>query len=149
MSQRQEPFLIGMAKLFTPKQLLLAAIFLLYFSWILNWKLAIALMGALIFHELGHAWAMRRYGLRVSGFYFMPPFGLAVVTRDPWPTRQAEAVIALMGPFWGLLMTAATYGLYLATGQPVCAGLAAWFALLNAFNLLPTNPLDGGRVVAE
>lgn len=146
MSEHREPFLMQMARLITPKQGLLALLFFAFFAYILSWKLAAILMGALMFHELGHAWAMRHYGLRVGGFYFMPPFGLAVVTRDRWPTRQAEAVIALMGPIWGFGMALATYGVYLATGHAVFAGLTAWFALLNGFNLLPTNPLDGGRV---
>jgi len=145
LSQTREHFLANMAKLITPKQLLLAGLVLIYFSWVLSWKLAVILMAALMFHELGHAWAMRHYGMRINGFYFTP-FGLVVVSDDPWPTRQSEAVIALMGPAWGLVMTLATCGVWLATGRPIFAGLACWFALLNAFNLLPTNPLDGGRV---
>ena len=132
--------------LITPKQALLAVAFFLFFTWLVGWKFALILMGSLLFHEFGHAAGIRHYGLRIQGFYFLPPFGLAVASADPWPTRKAESVIALLGPAWGLTLGLATYGLALLTGNPILAGVAAFMAVLNGFNLVPINPLDGGRV---
>ena len=114
---------------------------------LLSWKFALVLMASLLIHEYGHIWAMRRCGLKTKGVYFIPFLGAAAVTEDQFPSRRAESYIALMGPVWGFLLALATYGLYLATGEVLCAALAGWMAMLNLFNLLPINPLDGGRVL--
>ncbi len=131
----------------TPNQLLLIAVCIAFYSLLFGWKLALIFIGAMFFHEFGHAVAMVCYGQRVAGFYALPPFGLAVATKDPWPNRKAEAVIALMGPAWGLFMAGVIWLIYGRTGIPVLAGLVGWVALLNLFNLIPMNPMDGGRVV--
>jgi len=136
----------GLLGMVSPNQLLLALLFFAFFTFLVSWKFALILMGSLMFHEFGHAWAMKLFHVPIKGMYFMPPFGLAVVAAEPWKTRKAETVIALMGPAWGLVLTAATYGVYLAGGSPLWAGVAGFMALLNLFNLAPINPLDGGRV---
>lgn len=136
----------GLLGMVSPSQLLMALLFFAFFTFLVSWKFALILMGSLLFHEFGHAWAMKLFKVPIKGMYFMPPFGLAVVAAEPWKTRKAETVIALMGPAWGLVLTAATYGVYLAGGSPLWAGVAGFMALLNLFNLAPINPLDGGRV---
>jgi Zn-dependent protease len=136
----------GLFGMVSPNQLLLALLFFAFFTFLVSWKFALILMGSLMFHEFGHAWAMKLFRVPIKGMYFMPPFGLAVVAAEPWKTRKAETVIALMGPAWGLALTAATYGVYLAGGGPLWAGVAGFMAMLNLFNLAPINPLDGGRV---
>ncbi len=117
------------------------------YALLLSWQFALLLMVSLFFHETGHIWAMRRCGLKTKGIYFIPFLGAAAVTEDRFPSRKAEAFIALMGPIWGWLLALAVYGAYLATGNPLWAALAGWMAMLNLFNLLPINPLDGGRLM--
>ncbi|HSD12982.1 MAG TPA: site-2 protease family protein, partial [Patescibacteria group bacterium] len=112
-----------------------------------NWKFAVVLLGSLFLHEMGHLWAMKRYGLKTKGVYFIPLLGAAAVSEDRFPSRKAETVIALMGPLWGFGLALATFGGYLATREPIFAALAGWMAMINLFNLLPINPLDGGRVM--
>ncbi len=112
-----------------------------------NWKFAVVLIGSLFFHESGHLWAMRRYGLKTKGMYFIPLLGAAAVSEDRFPSRKAETVIALMGPLWGFGLALATFAGYLASSAPILAALAGWMAMINLFNLLPINPLDGGRVM--
>lgn len=112
-----------------------------------NWKFALVLICSLVFHEMGHLWAMRRYGLKTKGIYLIPLLGAAAVSEDAFPSRKAETVIALMGPLWGFGLALAVFGLYAATGMPLFAALAGWMAMINLFNLLPVNPLDGGRVM--
>lgn len=120
------------------------------YSVLLSWEFALAIMAMLAFHEYGHVHAMRRAGLKVRGIYFLPLLGAAAVTEDTWRTRVEQARIALAGPIWGLGLTAAAALVDAVTGfaYPAVGVVVAWWALLNLFNLLPVNPLDGGRVLA-
>lgn len=109
-------------------------------------EFAAILMISLFVHESGHIWAMKRYGIKTKGIYFIPFVGGAAVSESAFPSRKAEVVVALMGPIWGFGTALCCAGLYAATKHPLWAGASAWIALVNLFNLLPINPLDGGRV---
>lgn len=112
-----------------------------------SWQFALVFIASLVFHEMGHMWAMRRYGMKTKGIYLIPLLGAAAVAEDRFPSRKAETVIALMGPIWGFGMALASFAAYGVTDEPLFAALAGWMAMLNLFNLLPINPLDGGRVM--
>ncbi len=116
------------------------------YSYMYTWKFALAIMITLAVHESGHVWAMKRLGLRTKGFYFIPFIGGAAISDDAFPGRWAEVYIALMGPVWGLLLAIASGFIYALTNNPMFAAVAGWMAVINLFNLLPINPLDGGRV---
>jgi hypothetical protein len=90
---------------------------------------------------------MKHYGMRTRGIYLIPLLGAAAVAQDNFPSRRAEATIALAGPLTGAVLAAGTGLLYFATRNGAFAAAAAWMALVNLFNLLPVVPLDGGRVV--
>ena len=124
----------------------LAAVTFASYSYLFSWQFAAMLIVQLFIHEMGHVWAMKRYGMNVQGVYFIPFMGAAAVADDEFPSRKAEAVIAIMGPVWGFACAVATYLIYLATGNPIFAAGASFMALINLFNLLPINPLDGGRI---
>jgi Zn-dependent protease len=115
-----------------------------------SWEGALAIVGMLLFHEYGHVHAMRRSGIPVRGIYFIPLLGAAAVADDIWRTRKQQAYIALSGPFWGAALTLVPVAVLAFTGDryPLVAGIAAMWALINFFNLLPINPLDGGRVLS-
>lgn len=125
----------------------LAAASLAGYSLLFNWKFAVLLMLAIGWHESGHVWAMRKVGIRTKGFYFLPFIGGAAIAEDDFKTHADNAFVSIMGPVWGLLMAAASAGLYWITGQPMFAAAAGWMATLNIFNLLPITPLDGGRIM--
>lgn len=112
-----------------------------------SWPFALVLMGSLFIHEMGHIWAMKRSGMKTKGVYFIPFLGAAAVSEEMFPSRGSETFIALMGPVWGFVLALLTFGGYLLTGSTLLAALAGWMAMLNLFNLLPINPLDGGRVM--
>jgi Zn-dependent protease len=116
------------------------------YSCLFTWQFALLIMIALFVHESGHLWAMKRYGMKTKGIYFIPLLGGAAVADDEFPSRAAESYIALMGPAWGLLLTVPTALLYFVTENPIFAAAAGWMAMVNLFNLLPISPLDGGRV---
>jgi len=52
-----------------------------------------------------------------------------------------------MGPVYGILTIVPFYILYLYTKDPLYTGIMSFIALINVFNLLPINPLDGGRII--
>jgi Zn-dependent protease len=113
---------------------------------VFNWQFAIVIVSMLFVHESGHVWAMKRCGMRTKGIYFIPFFGGAAVSQDQFPSRKAEVFVALMGPIWGLGYAVVALGLFQLFQAPMFAAIASWTALITLINLLPINPLDGGRV---
>jgi len=115
--------------------------------------LLIAVFGCVVLHELGHALAARRYGIRTRDIVLLPIGGLARLERMPDQPGQ-EIVVALAGPAVNLLILLL---LGLAMGHwtftvPGTHGLALELlfvinAYMLAFNLIPAFPMDGGRVL--
>src|SRR5260370_30912575 len=52
-----------------------------------------------------------------------------------------------MGAGFSLVPTFGLAAAFWATGEPRLLHLISWFALINAVNLLPIYPLDGGLIV--
>lgn len=125
----------------------LAGTALASYAYLTTWQFGVVILLAVAFHEAGHVWAMRRYGMKTSGFYLLPFVGGVAVAEDKMPSRDADAYISLMGPIWGLALALVAVGCYLVTGWPFFAAVAGWMAMINLFNLLPVYPLDGGRVM--
>jgi len=117
------------------------------YSILFSWKFALAIMIQLFVHEYGHVHAMRRTGMKVKGMYFIPFLGALAVSEDAFTSRRQQAYVALSGPIWGSLLALAPAALFLWTRDPLFAAVAAWWAIINLFNLLPIAPLDGGRVM--
>jgi Zn-dependent protease len=128
-------------------KLLLALASFAAYAFLFTWQFAVIIVGMLVIHEYGHLRCMKHYGMRTRGIYLIPLLGAAAVAEDNFPSRRAEATIALAGPLTGALLAAATALLYFATRNGAFAAAAAWMALINLFNMLPVVPLDGGRVV--
>jgi len=128
-------------------KLLLALASFAAYAFLFTWQFAVVILGMLVIHEGGHLRCMKHYGMKTRGIYLIPLLGAAAVTEDNFPSRRAEATIALAGPLTGAVLAAGTGLLYFATRNGAFAAAAAWMALINLFNLLPVVPLDGGRVV--
>jgi hypothetical protein len=90
---------------------------------------------------------MYRAGMRIRGVYLIPFFGAATVTEDMWPNWHTLAKVNLAGPLWGTYMTAGCLVMYAFFPSPFWLMAAVWGALLNLLNLLPIQPLDGGRIL--
>lgn len=108
---------------------------------------AAMLIVLILIHELGHVIAMRWAGIPVKGIYFIPFFGGVAVGGDRYRSEVERGVIALMGPGFSLLTTALFAVLAGQSRDPMIRELALMSALLNGFNLLPIQPLDGGQIM--
>jgi len=117
------------------------------YSWLFSFQFALALIACLVFHEYGHIKAMKHFGMKTKGIYLIPFMGGLAMSDEKINTRWQDVVISIMGPCFGLLMSIMALIAYLITGKEFFAGLAAFNALLNLFNLLPILPLDGGHIL--
>ena len=145
--------------------------FLLLLAWIgiVHWQqggaaaaldgivFVIAVFACVTLHELGHALAARRYGIRTPDITLLPIGGVARLERMPEDPGQ-EIVIAVAGPLVNVVI-AAVLIVYLGsipdfdpvtTLQDPAYGFVARVAAVNVllvlFNLIPAFPMDGGRV---
>ncbi len=134
--------LLGLTK--APTFLSMLASFGVYWT-VWGWRFALGLLAAMYVHEMGHVFALSRYGIRASVPMFVPGLG-AFVRMDQYPTNPREdARVGLAGPVWGLGAAAAAWLVSLAGGGLAWAAIARAAAWLNLFNLLPLAMLDGGR----
>jgi len=117
------------------------------YSWFFSFQFAASLIACLVFHEYGHIRAMKYFGMKTKGIYLIPFVGGLAVSDEKINTRWQDVVISIMGPSFGLIMSVVCLLAYWITDSDFFAGLAAFNALLNLFNLLPILPLDGGHVL--
>ncbi len=117
------------------------------YAFLFTWEFAIMIMILLIVHESGHVWAMKRCGMKTKGIYFIPFMGAAAVADEEFKSCGDEVYIAIMGPIWGFALSIAVAAVYFITNNALFAAAAGWMAMVNLFNLLPINPLDGGRIM--
>jgi Zn-dependent protease len=112
---------------------------------------ALLLLVSILLHEMGHALAARRLGIRVDGVTL---WALGGLTRLSGPAHRPrdEVRIAAAGPLvtLGVAVVAGAAAPALA-GVAAAQGVVAWVAAANllvlVFNLLPGFPLDGGRIL--
>ena len=123
---------------------------LVIYTAIFGWRFAVGFVVLILIHETGHVLFARMEGLPMSLPIFLGPFGAMTVLKAPPRDMRQEAVIAIGGPLFGTLAAAAFFflGLDVFGGQTRDLLLALAYSgfFLNLFNLMPINPLDGGRV---
>lgn len=130
------------------------------------------LFGSVLLHEFGHCWGARRAGGTADEILLWPLGGLAMVSPPHNPSAHALTVVA--GPMVNVILCCVTAVTMTAAGglgavpwnpfdpfMPV-GGLAYWLPgmgwwvvrgvftinyFLLLFNMLPTYPMDGGRLL--
>jgi Zn-dependent protease len=103
-------------------------------------------IGVLFHHEVGHWAAMRLSGYRNTSIFFIPFFGAGTSGRSVDGSPWKEGLVLLAGPVPGLLLAIPVLGLGIVWRDDVVKR-AGWTLIgVNAFNLLPLVPLDGGRL---
>jgi Zn-dependent protease len=123
-------------------------------SGLVVWVLAVLV--SILVHELGHAFAFRRY--RVQSDIVLYHFGGLTIPRVALPLKRIEnIVVSLSGPFAGFFLGGAIYAFvhfapHLVARMPDIArhaiGTLLWVNIgWGIINLLPVQPLDGGHVL--
>lgn len=99
-------------------------------------------------HEGGHALAMRAAGYRDVNVFFVPMVGALTVGRDVGATVRQRLSVLFAGPVPGLWLAVVLLLLKPSIGPVLwLKPLALGFLSINALNLLPITPFDGGRAV--
>ncbi|MBC8206717.1 MAG: site-2 protease family protein [Kiritimatiellales bacterium] len=108
--------------------------------------IAVGVFASVALHELGHSWVAIRKGCQVREIMLLPIGGVAKMSHIPSRPRD-EFLIAAAGPLASFLL-AVLFWLLTATG-----GFTQFFInlfvinlMLCLFNLLPSFPMDGGRI---
>lgn len=134
------------------KHIILTRLFLLALSiavyWsVWNWRFALLIIVTIGYHEQSHINAMNWLGIKNKGWFAIPLLGGCAISIEEYKTEAENAFVSIMGPVGGLLMSAVGVGIYYLTHNPFWAAATFFVALINLFNLLPVNPLDGGQLV--
>jgi Zn-dependent protease/CBS domain-containing protein len=118
----------------------------------------VAVFACVVLHEVGHALAARKFGIRTSDITLLPIGGLARLQRMPEEPRQ-ELWIALAGPAVNVAIGVFLYLWLILTNRwepfshlgvstgPFVERLFLANVSLVLFNLIPAFPMDGGRVL--
>lgn len=91
---------------------------------------SISLLLILLFHEFGHYFAARSFGVDATLPFFIPfpsligTMGAVIKTKTPVPHRRALLYIGAMGPLPGFIVSivVAAYGISISTIQALPAG---------------------------
>ena len=118
------------------------------YAWIRGPWFAVALIGMIFVHEMGHVLEIRRQGMQATAPIFIPFVGAAIFQRSHPTTAVKQAQIGIAGPIAGTIGATAAYFLYLSTGWDVLLLAATIGFFLNLFNLIPVWQLDGSWILA-
>ncbi|ELZ22252.1 peptidase M50 [Halosimplex carlsbadense 2-9-1] len=142
----------GIVNTFSPTQFDVATLTAGSTPWVIGAGAAVGLFASVGVHELGHAWAARRYGIGTQSITLWLLGGIAALEEMPREWNR-EFWIAIAGPITSVLTGVACYALLLAVpgSAPVVGFVFGWLVVTNVllavFNLLPAFPMDGGRVL--
>jgi Zn-dependent protease len=149
-AKKATPIALLGAKLLTAlkasKATLLMLTSLVIYVKIFGWEFAVGFMVLLWIHEMGHVLALRRLGIAASKPMFIPLFGAFIRMKGVPKRAWDESMVGIAGPVFGTAASIAVLGLWKLSGSRELEAIAYIGFFLNAFNLIPMLPLDGGRV---
>lgn len=122
--------------------------------WLVSVPAGFVFLCGLFVHEFAHALVAQRHQLGVSSVTVWMLGGVTELDEEP-RDALADLQVAVAGPLASLLVA---LGLVLCAAQGILFGVSdvvtsalLWVAVVNAlvamFNLLPAEPLDGGRAL--
>ena len=109
----------------------------------------IMLVIAIFIHELGHVLGMKLFRYKNIKMLFIPLFGGAAVGTPGRQDAFRIAMISILGPAFGLLSCYLAMVVWLFFRHDFLITYVNISFFINAFNLLPILPLDGGHFMNE
>ncbi len=117
-----------------------------------SFQMLLLITGIVLFHELGHFFAMKFFRYKDLGIFFIPLLGAYVSGSKREVSQKESAIILLAGPLPGIIL-GIVFDLIAQSNPDIRIGLirldtvAISLVLLNLINLLPIYPLDGGQLL--
>lgn len=117
-----------------------------------SFQMLLLITGIVLFHELGHFFAMKYFRYKDLGIFFIPLLGAYVSGSKREVSQKESAIILLAGPLPGIILGIIFELLYqsdpsLKIGLIPFDTVALSLILLNLINLAPIYPLDGGQLL--
>ena len=117
-----------------------------------SFKMLLMITAIVMFHELGHFFAMKFFRYKDLGIFFIPLLGAYVSGSKREVSQKESAIILLAGPLPGIILGIILYLLYESNPLLDIAGISYYtislsLIILNLINLIPVYPLDGGQLL--
>lgn len=106
----------------------------------------VVVVAVILLHELGHLFGMWVFGYKDLRIFFIPFFGGAASGRKAGAAGWQQVIVLFLGPVPGVVLGGVLALINLVVQQPLLGDVAGTMFLINAFNLIPLSPLDGGRI---
>lgn len=117
-----------------------------------SFTMLLLITAIVLFHELGHFFAMKYFRYNELGIFFIPLLGAYVSGTKREVSQKESAIILLAGPLPGIILGSVFY--YLSQNNPSLEIASISFdrigmllIFLNLINLFPIYPLDGGQLL--
>lgn len=118
-----------------------------YFFVSKNLELIIWLAIIVFIHELGHYFAMKLFRYQDLSIFFIPLLGAMAGGSKEKISQKEKGIVLLAGPVPGIIIGVIIFLIAGDTGNYSLSRLSYAFVLINALNLLPIYPLDGGQLL--
>lgn len=118
---------------------------LVYYALFRDLRSILLLVIVIIIHEGGHFLAMKMFGYRDMKIFFIPFFGAFVSGKSNEASPLERAIMILSGPLPGILIGTILFAISIFSDSKTLLQPALLFMVLNAINLIPVSPLDGGQ----
>lgn len=118
---------------------------LIYYALFRDIRSILLLVLVILVHEAGHFLAMKKMGYRDLQVFFIPFFGAVVSGQSKIASAFQRAIMILAGPLPGIFIGLLMFAFSSYFDLDYLRLPAFLFLILNAINLLPISPLDGGQ----
>jgi stage IV sporulation protein FB len=105
------------------------------------------IVGVLFLHEFGHFAFMKIFRYENVRMLFVPLMGAFVHGKKESYNQWEQVLVILAGPIPGIIVGSVLWYYGFTGNIPVLKSASTILLVLNAINLLPVQPLDGGRLL--
>jgi len=133
----------------TLKFILSILLFIAFYYFFVSKDLKIIAWLAIIvlIHELGHYFAMKIFNYEDLSIFFIPLLGAIAGGSKEKISQKEKAFVLLSGPVPGIIAGVILFFVASHFDNYSLLRLSYAFVLINALNLLPIYPLDGGQLL--